>query len=254
MPTRRATIESSAGLTLAAIVDAPDSTPTATAVLAHCFTCTKDLKAIVKVSRRLAESGIAVVRFDFRGLGGSAGTFADSNFETNLEDLKSACDWAADNVGVAKLLIGHSLGGAAVMASAMHIPSVQGIATLAAPSCTAHLASFLSQSNPDIDSVGHGDVVIGGITHTISRQMLESMRQFDLKAEIESIDKPHLILHSPSDATVKFEHAHNLLEWGKGDKSLVTLNGSDHLLLNRRQDVNDVADLISVWTRHWIES
>ena len=93
----------------------------------------------------------------------------------------------------------------------------------------------------------------GGITHAISPQMLVSMRQFDLKAEIESIDKPHLILHSPSDATVKFEHAHRLLEWSKGSPSLITLNGSDHLLLNRRQDVNDVADLISVWARHWID-
>ena len=252
MPTRRATIETHAGLTLAAIVDAPDSTPTATAVLAHCFTCTKDLKAIVKISRRLAENGIAVVRFDFRGLGGSSGVFAESNVETNLEDLQAACRWATDNVGVPKLLIGHSLGGAAVMASAMHIPSVQAIATLAAPSCTAHLADFLSQSNPAIDQEGQGDVVIGGITHTISRQMLESMRQFDLKTEIESIDKPHLILHSPSDATVKFEHAHRLLEWSKGSRSLITLNDSDHLLLSRRQDVNDVADLISAWTRHWI--
>jgi len=252
MPTRRATIETTAGLTLAAIVDAPATDPIATAVLAHCFTCTKDLKAIVKVSRRLAENGIAVVRFDFRGLGGSAGEFADSNFETNLEDLQSACRWTTDNVGVPELLIGHSLGGAAVMASAMHIPSVQAIATLAAPSCTAHLASFLAGVNPEIDRVGQGEVVIGGITHTISKQMLESMRQFDLKTEIESIDKPHLILHSPSDATVKFEHAHRLLEWGKGNKSLITLNGSDHLLLNRRQDVTDVADLISVWTRHSI--
>lgn len=139
------------------------------------------------------------------------------------------------------------------MASAMHIPSVQAIATLAAPSCTAHLADFLSQSNPDIDKVGQGEVVIGGIAHTISREMLQSMRQFDLKALIESITKPHLILHSPSDATVKFEHARNLQQWSQGSSSLITLNDSDHLLLNRRQDVNDVADLISVWTRHWIE-
>ena len=95
--------------------------------------------------------------------------------------------------------------------------------------------------------------MIGGIAHTISREMLQSMRQFDLKALIESITKPHLILHSPSDATVKFEHARNLQQWSQGSSSLITLNDSDHLLLNRRQDVNDVADLISVWTRHWIE-
>ena len=253
MPSRRATIETSDGLTLAAIIDAPEGALTATAVLAHCFTCTKDLKAIVKISRRLAENGIAVVRFDFRGLGGSSGEFADSNFETNLEDLQAACRWTAENVGEPKLLIGHSLGGAAVMASAMHIPPVQAIATLAATACTAHLADFLSQSNPAIDQEGRGEVVIGGITHTISRQMLESMRQFDLRAEIESIDKPHLILHSPSDATVKFEHARRLLEWSTGNPSLITLNDSDHLLLSRRQDVHDVADLISVWTRHWIE-
>lgn len=253
MPARRATIETPAGETLAAIVETPDTAAIATAVFAHCFTCTKDLKAIVKISRRLAENGIAVVRFDFRGLGGSSGVFSESNFETNIEDLQSACRWANDNVGPAQLLIGHSLGGAAVMASAMDIPSVLGIATLAAPSCTAHLADFLSKSNPDIDRVGQGEVVIGGITHTISRQMLDSMRQFDLKAKIESIDKPHLILHSPSDATVKFEHASRLLEWSNGCTSLIKLNDSDHLLLSRRQDVNDVADFINVWTRHWIE-
>ena len=193
-----------------------------------------------------------MVRFDFRGLGGSSGVFSQSNFETNLEDLQSACRWTTENIGLPKLLIGHSLGGAAVMASAMQVESVQAIATLAAPSCTAHLADFLSRSNPSIDQEGQGDVVIGGITHTISRQMLESMRQFDLKTAIKSINKPHLILHSPADATVKFEHACRLLEWSNDGSSLITLNGSDHLLLNRRQDVNDVADLISVWTRHWI--
>jgi putative redox protein len=253
MPARRATIETPDGETLAAIVEAPDNDPIATAVFAHCFTCTKDLKAIVKISRRLADNGIAVVRFDFRGLGSSSGVFAESNFETNLEDLQAACRWANENVGTSQLLIGHSLGGAAVMASAMDISSVQAIATLAAPSCTAHLADFLAKSNPDIDQLGQGEVVIGGITHTISRQMLESMRHFDLKGKIESIDKPHLILHSPSDATVKFEHANRLQEWSNGETSLITLNQSDHLLLNRRQDVNDVADLISVWARHWIE-
>ncbi len=137
------------------------------------------------------------------------------------------------------------------MASAMHLDSVNAIVTLAAPSCTAHLAEFLAQANPDIDRVGSGEVVIGGIAHTISRQMLESMRQFDLRQEIESIDKPHLIMHSPSDATVKYEHATRLMQWSRGSKSLMTLNGADHLLLNRPQHVTDIADLISTWSRHW---
>ena len=252
MPSRRVTIKSSTGPDLAAIIDTPSSDTRLTAIFAHCFTCTKDLKAIVKISRRLAENGITVVRFDFRGLGGSAGKFADSNFLTNLEDLKHVADWTAANVAPAQLLIGHSLGGAAAMASVMELESVAALVTLASPSDTFHLADFLSQSNPDIDAVGQGDVVIGGIRHTITRQMLDSMRQFDLKKSIEANNKPYLILHSPADKTVVYDHARRLLEWGSGaKKSLVTLNDCDHLFTSRPQDTKDVGDLIASWATHW---
>ena len=252
MPSRRVTIKSSTGPDLAAIVDSPDTEARLIAIFAHCFTCTKDLKAIVKISRRLAEAGITVVRFDFRGLGGSAGNFADSNFQTNLEDLKHVAEWTATNVAPAQLLIGHSLGGAAALASVMELKSVAALVTLASPSDTVHLADFLSQSNPDIDAAGQGDVVIGGIRHTITSQMLDSMRQFNLKRAIEANSKPHLILHSPADKTVVYEHARRLLEWGTGaKKSLVTLNDCDHLFTNRPQDTKDVGDVIASWAMHW---
>ena len=252
MPSRRVTIKSPTDPDLAAIIDTPSSDARLTAIFAHCFTCTKDLKAIVKISRRLAENGITVVRFDFRGLGGSGGNFADSNFLSNLEDLKNVTQWTAANLAPARLLIGHSLGGAAALASVMELESVAALATLASPSDTVHLADFLSQSNPDIDAIGQGDVVIGGIRHTISRQMLDSMRQFDLKKSIEANTKPHLILHSPTDKTVAYEHARRLLEWGtEAKRSLITLNDCDHLFTSRPQDTNDIGDMISSWAMHW---
>lgn len=258
MPSRRTIIENPAGPKLAAIIDSPtaktsDARPI-TAVFAHCFTCTKDLKAIVKISRRLVNHGIAVVRFDFRGLGGSAGEFSNSNFLTNIEDLELACQWTAENLSPPELLIGHSLGGAAAMATVMQLPWVKALATLAAPSCTVHLAEFLANANPGIDVQGQGEVVIGGTAHTITKPMLDSMRQFDLRRSIEAITKPHLVLHAPTDTTVKYEHAQRIMQWGNSAaiRSLITLEGSDHLLLKRRQDVDDVADLISTWARHII--
>lgn len=251
MPTQRVTFENHDGHSLAGIVDRPEGEVKFVAVAAHCFTCTKDLKAMVKVSRSLAELGVAVLRFDFTGLGGSQGVFADSNFQTNIQDLDAAVNWMVQQQGRVDFLLGHSLGGAAVMALAMHLESVKGIVTLASPSDTMHLADVLERLNPEIETVGVGDVVIGGITHTVKKQMLDTLRSFDLQTSVMGLKKPHLILHSPTDATVDYQHALQLLAWTGGEKSLVTLNSADHLLVNQKSSPADVAAMIGLWAKQW---
>ncbi len=248
MPSHRVYFENHAGIRLAGIVDQPTAEPHAFALFAHCFTCSKDLKAIVRISRGLAKHGFGVLRFDFTGLGDSHGEFSHSRFETNLEDIRSAADWLASEHAAPQLLVGHSLGGAAMMASASSIPSAQALATVAAPSCTKHLAQFLGSTNPAIEAHGIGDVTIGGRTHTIRRELLDSLRGFDLKQVIEKIDIPHLVMHSPVDETLAFRHAEEIFAWTGGEKSFVTLAGSDHLLVNQPEDVGYVADLIALWS------
>ena len=253
MPSQRVTLKNEFGTRIAGIIDAGDEQPLAYAVFAHCFTCTKDLKAIVKISRQLAKRSIAVLRFDFSGLGNSGGRFEDSNFETNLADLRAAVDWLSANHEAPQLLIGHSLGGAAAMASVGGFKSVKALATLAAPSCTAHLADFLASQNPAIETTGSGVVTIGGLDHVITTQLLASLRGFDLETPIRAIEVPHLILHSPADQTVKYECAQDLFEWTSGAKTLLGLPGSDHLLLNQREDANWVADCIAVWAGRFFD-
>ncbi len=251
MPTERITFENHSGLSLAGIIERPEGETRLTAVWAHCFTCTKDLKASVKISRALAEAGIAVLRFDFTGLGGSKGDFSETNFQTNIQDLDAAVHWMVEQTGRVDFVIGHSLGGAAAMSLAVHLDLIPAVVTLASPSDTFHLADVLVGLNPKIETEGVGDVVIGGITHTIKMQMLDTLRSYDLHASVTGLQKPHLILHSPADKTVDYSHALKLFQSTGGPKSLVTLNGSDHLLVNRKEDIEEVTNLIAAWALQW---
>ena len=260
MPSNRVSFPNNDGQLLAGVIEFPDSEPVAFAVFAHCFTCSKDLKAIVRVSRLLASLGIATLRFDFRGIGNSQGQFAESNFETNVADLMSAINWLAESHAAARLLIGHSLGGAAAMSvAALAAPTESGplsqlsaLATLASPSCTAHLAEFLLSQNTDIELTGQGDVVIGGRSWPITMQLIKSLRQRDLENEIRQIRMPHLILHSPEDKTVAWRHSQTLLQQSGGLSSLISLDGSDHLLIKQKQDVTFVAQMIATWAKRYV--
>lgn len=251
MPVRRVKFDSvsegQAPVSLAGIFDLPEDTPRATAVFAHCFTCTKDIKAIARISRLLSRHGIAVLRFDFRGLGASKGVFADSNFLTNLDDVRAAVGFMTTEIAAPQLLIGHSLGGAAMMATAPEFESARGLATLAAPSDTTHLVQTLLRLNPEIGTKGQGDVVIGGMTHHVKQQMLNVLQDFDLPDRIRQLTIPHLIFHSKADQTVALKHAHNLLEWTGGPKLLVTPGESDHLFIDNPGDVKMISDFVNVW-------
>lgn len=229
-------------------------------VFSHCFTCNKDLKAIVRIARGLAERGWGILRYDFAGLGGSEGTFSETNFSTNCEDLRSAVEFLSGTYHPPRFLFGLSFGGAASLAMADELPSIAGVITLAAPSDTSHLADLLSSMNPRIESEGQATVVIGGLTHTISRQMLENFRSHHLPSKIKELRKPLLIFHSPEDETVAYRHSLAIAGLGTSDKpasglyprSLVTLPGSNHLLTNSDRDIPLVVGLIDEWCQRFI--
>ncbi|MCA9137047.1 MAG: alpha/beta fold hydrolase [Planctomycetales bacterium] len=245
------------------------------AVFSHCFTCNKDLKATVRISRALAKSGVAVLRYDMTGLGGSDGEFAKTNFKTNLGDLAAAVRFAASELGPVTALIGHSFGGVASLVAAAastqdNSPYIQQpglfsqlrfVATLAAPSDTQHLATLLSRMNPAIQTRGEGDVTIGGVKWTIHRQMLDDFRSHDVTAWLPKVNCPVLLLHSPVDETVSIDHALRLMSLIQTDRSdqatnltpvsLVALPGADHLLSNQPADLAFVTRLLAAWCHRY---
>ncbi len=252
MPSQRYFVTNERGHQLAVIVEQPETQPKLFGMFSHCFTCTKDLKAIVKISRKLASHGMAIARFDFTGLGDSSGDFSETNFETNIADILSISGWLAETFEASQLLMGLSLGGAAMMAASQQIPSAAGIVTIAAPSDTRHLAEFLVKQSPEIESEGTGTVIIGGRRHTLKPQLIASLRNRDLQPDMAAIKAHHLILHSPQDETLSFRHAEQIFQLTGGIKSFVTLDGADHLLMNQPGDVDFVADQIALWSARWI--
>ncbi len=249
------------GFELAGIVDAPeepdDDAPVV--VLSHCFTCSKDLKAIVRLGRALAGQGTTVLRYDMTGLGQSDGDFSHTHFSSNLADLNAAIAFASERFGRVTGLLGHSFGGAASLAVAgepdSFPKSIRSVATLAAPSDTSHLARLMVQKNPQIESQGHGDVEIGGRNWTIRQAMLADFRGHRLEDSISRIEVPLMLLHSPVDATVGFDHAVRILQLASQRRddaatpavSLVALDGADHLLAENPSDLGYVAGLLSAF-------
>ena len=271
MPLRRServAFTGGSGLQLAGIVDLPAEAPRGMAVFAHCFTCSKDIKATVHIARALASAGYGVLRFDFMGLGDSQGNFADSNFSTNCADVIAAVRFIAENFTAPSLLVGHSFGGAACLAVAGGLQAVLGVVTIASPSNTHHLAALLERRNPNIVDDGQGEVTIGGRSYMITRQMLDNFRQFDMPHVLSQFAKPVLIFHAPGDETLRFGHALRLLqaltrgtsERGEGHHdahslaSLISLPGADHLLTNRPGDVQYVAAMIATWWQRLLET
>tara|TARA_R110002049_G_scaffold185580_3_gene353812 strand:+ start:35188 stop:35808 length:621 start_codon:yes stop_codon:yes gene_type:complete len=205
----------------------------------------------------LAESGIAVLRFDMTGLGGSDGDFSLTNFSTNQSDLKSAIAFAESELGPVATLMGHSFGGAASLAVASEMDSLSSVVTLAAPSDTVHLAHLLSRMNPEIEKAGQGTVTIGGIDWQIRREMLEDFRTHDLPEKISRINARVLIFHSPTDATVGYDHALRIAGLIQGSESatspasLVTLHDADHLLASRNEDLIYVANSTAAFVHRY---
>lgn len=243
--------ENASGTKLSGILEIPSGPVSAWAIFAHCFTCSKQSLAASRVARGLAAHGMGVLRFDFTGLGESDGEFAGTGFSSNVSDLVQAADWMAGEGRSVRLLIGHSLGGAASVVAAGEIESVQAVATIGAPSNAGHVAEQFSTHIPEIEAEGAAEVNLAGRPFTISRAFLHDVRDAQVKSAVSALRKPVLFLHAPGDEIVGIDNATELFVAAKHPKSFVSLDQADHLL-TRKQDAAFVSDVISGWARRYL--
>jgi len=240
------------GEALAARLDLPDGEPNAYALFAHCFTCSKDVFAAARISQGLADRGFAVLRFDFTGLGGSSGDFANTNFSSNVGDLVAAAGYLRENFQAPQLLIGHSLGGAAVLAAAGDIAEVRAVATIGAPADVAHVAANFGAHIADIEKTGIAEVQLGGRPFTIKKQFLDDIRSQNLSDRMAGLKAAVLVFHAPRDEVVGIDNAGAIFAAAKHPKSFVSLDDADHLL-TRRSDARYVARVLSAWASRFVE-
>lgn len=226
-------------------LELPSGKPHAVALFAHCFTCTKQSVAATRIARELAERGYAVLRFDFTGLGGSGGDFANAGFVSNLRDLVAAADALAKGPGAPSLLIGHSLGGAAVLAAARDMPSVRAVVTIAAPFDVAHVLDRIKGAEA-AERDGEAAVTIAGQSFRVTREFIEQARGHDQAERAANLDRALMVMHSPVDAVVGIDNARQIFEAARHPKSFISLDGADHLLTSAA-DADYVAGIIAAW-------
>jgi len=242
------------GERLAATLDLPeDESPISYALFAHCFTCTKSIKAAVNIAAALNREKIAVLRFDFTGLGQSEGTFADTNFSTNVADLILASEYLAREFQPPQIIIGHSLGGAAVIQAAEKIPSLRAVVTIAAPHDPGHVAHHFENMRQQIEEHGSAEVNLAGRKFTIKRQFLEDLEMQKLDTHIKSLKTALMVMHSARDTTVSIENAANIYKAAKHPKSFISLDDADHLLL-KEEDSLYVGMMIAAWSHRYIDT
>ena len=252
MPTERFQFTGEGGHQLAASLDLPEREPLAYALFAHCFTCGKDVLAARRIAAALAAKGIAVLRFDFTGLGSSEGDFANSTFSSNVADLVRAADHMRETRKAPAILIGHSLGGAAILAAAEKIPDAKAVVTIAAPSDPAHVTGLFRDRIDDIRTHGQVEVSLAGRPFRIKREFLDDIAEHGLMAHVTNLHKALLVMHSPTDDTVGIDNATRIFVAAKHPKSFVTLAGADHLLSGKR-DAAYVADVIAAWATRYLD-
>lgn len=235
---------------LSGLLETPESDVKFYALFAHCFTCGKDIAAASRISRALVRKGIAVLRFDFTGLGNSDGDFANSNFSSNIKDLIAAVDFLRTTYQAPRLLIGHSLGGAAVLNVAQQVEEAMAIVTIGAPSDAEHVAHNFALQVDDIEKYGKAEVNLAGRVFTIEKQFLDDIKRYDT-SRIGNLRKALLVMHSPIDSTVNISEAEKIYQAALHPKSFVSLDDADHLLTNKR-DAEYAADVISAWAGRYI--
>ncbi|MCK0143377.1 bifunctional alpha/beta hydrolase/OsmC family protein [Aliiroseovarius sp. F20344] len=251
MPTEKFTFPGHAGHDLAARLDLPDGPHLATALFAHCFTCGKDIAAARRISARLAAVGIAVLRFDFTGLGHSDGDFENTSFTSNVRDLENAAQALSARGLSPSLLIGHSLGGAAVIKAATHLAGIQGVVTIGAPADPSHVIENFAEELSSIQAEGAAEVCLGGRPFRISAGFVEDVQSTELDEALKSLNAALLVLHAPRDQIVSIDNAATLFMGAKHPKSFVTLDDADHLI-SRASDAEYVADVIATWATKYI--
>lgn len=253
MPTRieRVSFPGSTGDLLSARLDLPAGPPKAFALFAHCFTCSKDLKAASRIAAVLTDLGFGLLRFDFTGLGASEGEFANTNFSSNVDDLIAAAAWMGEHHRAPQLLVGHSLGGAAVICASAALPDVRAVATLGAPSDAGHVAKLFDGVLDEIAEKGEVDVELHGRCFTIRQQFVDDLRAGAVAEAAGALRGSLLVLHSPIDNTVGVEHAANIYQAAKHPKSFVSLDDADHLL-TKVADVEYAASVIGAWAGRYL--
>lgn len=252
MPTLIPSITNAAGERLGSRLDLPlEGSPLAYAIFAHCFTCTKNIKAAAHISRSLTRQQIAVLRFDFTGLGESEGDFAETNFTSNVADLQAVASYLAQEFEAPGLLVGHSLGGSAALQAARFIPSIKAVVTIAAPFEASHLARLLAGAKATVEEQGEARVTIGGATFRLKKQFFDDLERANMDRAIHDLGRALLVLHSPADQTVDIENAVQIFTCAQHPKSFVSLDDADHLLSNQR-DSWYAGDVIAAWASRYL--
>ena len=252
MRSERVTFRNRRGIELSGILDLPEAgSPAHFAVFAHCFTCSKDFKLAVNVDRELVDRGIAVLRFDFTGLGQSGGDFSDTTFTTNAEDIASAADYLSNLYKPPKLLVGHSLGGAAALYAASSVRSSSAVATIATPSEPRHLKEYLGIDADAFASKERIELKVAGRSFAIGKEFVQDLERVNMAERIRDLGRALLVLHAPGDTVVGMDNADYIFEHAHHPKSFISLDGADHLLLDEA-DARYVGSLIAVWSLRYL--
>ena len=253
MNLQKVTFQNKEGQKLVGRLELPvDQHPHNFAIFAHCFTCNKNLSAVKNIGKALTSKGFGVLRFDFTGLGESDGDFADTNFSGNVEDLIAAADYLKTNYQSPTLLVGHSLGGAAVIFAASAIDAVKAVATIGAPSNPSHVQHLLHSSLEEIKASGKAVVNLSGRDFTIKKQFLDDLESKSLPETARNLRKALLVMHSPQDDTVGIKNAEEIYVAARHPKSFVSLNGADHLLMNKKDSVY-AGEVIAGWAQRYVD-
>jgi putative redox protein len=254
MNNQKITFKNDQGHELAARIQLPaDQKASKFALFAHCFTCNKDLTAIRNISRSLTNQGFGVMSFDFTGLGESEGDFSDTDFSSNIGDLIAAANFMGNKYQAPKLLVGHSLGGAAVVFAANKISSAQAVAVIGAPSSPGHVQHIFKDDLDAIEEKGKTEVEISGRTFTIQKEFVEDISEKNMSEALKKLDRSLLILHSPQDKVVNISNAAEIYKTAKHPKSFISLDGADHLL-SEKKDSLYVGSVIASWASRYIDA
>ncbi|WP_372595049.1 alpha/beta hydrolase family protein [Actinotalea sp.] len=247
---QRVTFDGAGGQRLVGLLDLPDGEPVMTALFAHCFTCGKDSIAAARIARALTAQGLAVLRFDVTGLGESEGTFGEATFSMDVADLAAAAAYLRSRGQGPGLLVGHSLGGAAVIAAAARIPEALAVATIGAPSDPAHVTNLMADLVPALEAEGRARVQLGGRTFTVHQAFLDDLRAQPQRRRIAELGRALLVMHSPQDAIVGIDNAREIYEAARHPKSFLSLDGADHLLTGH-DDARYAADVLAAWASRY---
>ena len=251
MQSKKVSFPNNTGHSLSGILDLPDTRPVAYALFAHCFTCSKNLKAATNIARSMTDAGFAVLRFDFTGLGQSEGAFEDTSFSSNVDDLLAAADWLTEEHEAPKVLFGHSLGGTAVLQAAPSVSGAVAVATIGSPADPGHVAHMFVESEAELRQNGVAEVSLGGRPFRVKEAFLDDLDKHDLPGSVANLRKALLVMHAPLDEVVAVDNASALFVAAKHPKSFISLDKADHLL-SSEDDSRYAGRVLAAWATRFL--